>query len=125
MMLYVYHCGPIDCWAGWRPLRELLIQDADGVELPGPQHVQQRWELAQDLAKRIYWEGDVRSSEGGPWWTPIPWETGDWEYVIAWKQDNNGSTFVASPVQLPWLVGTTAWMMIDSKQWRITELGAN
>ncbi|MGA8614265.1 MAG: hypothetical protein WB760_21835 [Xanthobacteraceae bacterium] len=27
----------------------------------------------------------------------------DGHYMIAWKQDNNGMTFIVSPHKLPWL----------------------
>lgn len=48
------------------------------------------------------WEGDFRP-HGHPRRIPVP----DGEYgthqIYVWKQENNGTTFVASPVRLPWL----------------------
>jgi hypothetical protein len=68
----------------------------------GPEEVEARWRKAQELARRAHWEGDVREGSGGPWFCPIPMP-GTVEYLIAWKQDNNGESFVASPFPLPWL----------------------
>jgi hypothetical protein len=45
------------------------------------------------------WEGDIVN---GPYWIPLPTE-GDEKFLIAWKQTNNGTSFVASPFSLPWL----------------------
>ena len=36
-------------------------------------------------------------------------------FVIAWKQQSNGTTFVASPVRLPWLeVEDNEWLAPDT-----------
>jgi hypothetical protein len=66
------------------------------------------WGKAQKLAQAQGWEGDIRGgfgdSDGGPWFAPLPInEPGSTAFVIAWKQDNDGDTFVASPVPMPWL----------------------
>jgi hypothetical protein len=57
------------------------------------------------------WEGDIRGgfgdSDGGPWFAPLPISNGDIAYAVAWKQDNNGETFVASSISLPWLEHAT------------------
>lgn len=58
-------------------------------------------EAAYQAAREVRWEGDFRTpphvgflpnAEGGE---PIPF--------LVWKQDNNGTTFVVSPVELPYL----------------------
>jgi len=63
---------------------------------------------AMELAREKGWEGDIRRGENGPCVTALPFvdpeEYGKAYHIIAWKQDNNGQTFVASPQQLPWLV---------------------
>ena len=58
-----------------------------------------RWRVARQLGRRIGWEGDFR----GPISCPLPNGDCGGEYLIAWKQDNNGATFVASPFALLWL----------------------
>lgn len=57
---------------------------------------------AYELAKKVGWEGDIRE---GPYIAGLPThETADDGHImIAWKQDNNGDTFVVSPYKLPWL----------------------
>jgi hypothetical protein len=67
---------------------------------PEPDALQHGWERAQFIARRVGWEGDVRE---GPWFCPLPAEGSDETFLIVWKQDNNGQTFVASPYRLPWL----------------------
>jgi hypothetical protein len=58
-----------------------------------------RWESAQSAASAVGWDGDFRRE---PVVFLIPDET-NFEYGFVIKQDNNGSTFVMSPVHLPHL----------------------
>lgn len=44
-------------------------------------------------------EGDNRE-ETRVFWLPME---NNFAYAFVWKQDNNGDTFVVSPVKLPWL----------------------
>lgn len=123
--MYVYACSPIDFWYGWHPLRSLLIREVDeyGYRIddePPPAEVEATWKLAQAMAREIGWEGDIRSGEG-PFWIPLPCDTGSWTFAIAWKQDNNGETFVASPFQLTWLHHGAASLVINDKG-RIVDL---
>jgi hypothetical protein len=56
---------------------------------------------ARRLAKAKGWEGDFRHGhEPHVFWLPGELE---FSYAFVWKQDNNGGTFVISPVPLPWL----------------------
>ena len=57
------------------------------------------WEEAKGAASQNGWEGDFREEPRVFW---LPDETG-FEYAFAFKQDNNGTTFVVSPVRLPWV----------------------
>ena len=54
---------------------------------------------AKQLALEEGWEGDFRG-EAHVFQIPVE---GSFTYGFAWKQDNNGSTFVISPVELPHL----------------------
>lgn len=61
------------------------------------------WESVQAAARQMGWEGDIRE---GPSVTVLPREPGEYEpghVIVAWKQHNNGTTFLASPIRLPWL----------------------
>ena len=79
---FVYHLYPIDM--GWHRLHVL------DNELPEP---------IATAARGIGWEGDVRGHNIG--WFPMP-APGENSFAPAyvWKQDNNGSTFVASPAEI-------------------------
>jgi hypothetical protein len=46
------------------------------------------------------WEGYIRE---GPYRAPLPCGDPSCKYMVAWRQDNNGDTFIASPFHLPWL----------------------
>ena len=59
------------------------------------------WERVKKAARLCGWEGDFRHPPGVCW---IP-SDGMFIYAFVFKQNNNGGTFVASPVQLPWLAG--------------------
>jgi hypothetical protein len=99
--MIVYCITPIDDWRGWlKP--EKLFTDSPRVEtLYTKKRWEESWILAQKLALEIGWEGDIR--EGcGPFVSVLPQPDVD-NFLIAWKQDNNGTTFVASPYRLPWL----------------------
>lgn len=48
------------------------------------------------------WEGDVRGNEIYIFSLPDP-DNCDVLRGVIWKQDNNGTTFICSPVKLPWL----------------------
>lgn len=61
------------------------------------------WEEAKDLAKQNHWEGDFRGSPHVFW---LPAEN-EFVYGFAWKQDNNGSTFIVSPFPLTHLLAHT------------------
>jgi|SRR6516162_9784968 hypothetical protein len=114
MKLYIYCLDPIDDWAGWTSISNMLSNGrgpSDGDELYYESKWQdvigvvRRWRAAARLAKKIGWEGDFRNEILFPAISPLPTGfSGDGgEYLIGWKQDNNGSTFIASPYPLSWL----------------------
>lgn len=57
------------------------------------------WDSAQDAAGANGWEGDFRQDPRVFW---VPFD-GEFSYGFTFKQDNNGTTFVVSPVALPHL----------------------
>jgi hypothetical protein len=77
---YVYCVDPID--TGWHMLHVLES------DLPEP---------IAHAAKTIHWDGDIRGHHIG--WLPMPHETGFLPCFV-WKQDNNGNTFIASPIAI-------------------------
>jgi len=105
MTLYVYYCAPIDFWEGWSKLSKpkALTHKPTWSDDDPDWFTRSAWALftkAQPIAKKIYWEGDIAN---GPFTSALP--TGECESapIVAWKQANNGSTFVASYLPLPWL----------------------
>ena len=103
MSLFVYKLiEPIDDWTGWRELTEAASEIRGEGPPRGPSF---RTLLARlldgcEIARHEHnWEGDVSQ---GPYWIPLP-ATGDDKFLIAWKQANDGTCFVASPFALPWL----------------------
>ncbi|MBF0449003.1 MAG: hypothetical protein HQL67_12440 [Magnetococcales bacterium] len=126
--MYVYSTPPIDFWDGWLSFRDELakrvvwerqnpgkssepgtlvcgadyesIGKAEGM---GSAALEELLYRAMHIAARNHgWEGDIRD---GPYIAGVP----EGEYcssvMVAWKQDNNGTTFIGSPVRLPWLEG--------------------
>jgi hypothetical protein len=67
---------------------------------------------AYALARLVHWEGDIRE---GPFVSMLPFPGNNWSApIIAWKQDNNGTTFIASPVSLPWVEAVCeSWIAMD------------
>ncbi len=99
--MIVYAIAPIDFWDGWH-----LVDGYQGYCDDHPDSgltktdVDKFLEQAQRIAKdQLHWEGDIRE---GPFWCPMPNRQGDYwpVFMVAWKQDNNGATFVASPFEI-------------------------
>ena len=106
-MWIVYSVGPID--HGWENLKtvrqtlsEIMNSEDDFLEkydIPTESidSFLKRWESAKEAARRHGWEGDFRHEPYVFW---LPSEV-DFVYGFVFKQDNNGTTFVVSPQQLP------------------------
>lgn len=113
MSFYCYAIMPIDY--GWDNLETIgsvaakfAKQDAllavaeDKYE---PRKLSSFWEALKrsyELARSAGWEGDFRSTDG-PRVFFVPGIDNDMEFGFVWKQDNNGTTFVVSPYEFPWL----------------------
>ena len=108
MKLFVYGMEPLDCWDGWTLATDYKF--APSVYFPDlscghwltKKEFDAVYSEAQILAKMEGWDGEVRD---GPYISGIPAFPGDGcpQFLIGWKQDNNGTTFVASPIPLKWL----------------------
>lgn len=100
MTLHCYEIPPIDWWAGTLPFEMYLMT------LHGPDETRAAYALldqAKELALRQGWEGDMRE---GPFIFATPPDDGCscFDIGVAWKQDNNGTTYVVTPRAMPWLV---------------------
>lgn len=76
-------------------------RECDFCDLTSVKIFLNNWEEAKGLATQAGWEGDVRFGNG-PCVFDIPFSDGI-ETCFIFKQDNNGCTFVVSPVEMPWL----------------------
>lgn len=116
MTHFIYRIGPID--AGWDYLptveevaKKVAIENIADATSKDPLHYESyenfdkfmdAFRSAKSIAKCTGWEGDYRLYEG-PRVFFLPSES-TFEYGFVWKQDNNGSTFVISPIELPHLM---------------------
>ncbi len=108
---YFYAISPIDY--GWEQMASVrehakrIIDDSYDLKSAGEEIA----ELGKFVDKALKhgsdhgWEGDFRIE---PHVFVMPGEV-SCSVGVMWKQDNNGETFVASKVRLPWL---------DSLDWR-------
>lgn len=111
MEWFVYELAPID--GGWRYLQtvealgqQLAVEYSDAelngtpvMELPEWPDFATAWRSAKDAAYSAGWEGDFRGKPVVFW---VPAES-EFTYGFVFKQDNNGTTYVVSPVELPHL----------------------
>ncbi len=96
---FVYAVPPIDHWPNTHHLSDVLSKLARQDEREAAKVLLQ-FADAVAHAHHSSWEGEIRE---GPFLLILP---GDIEMEIAgfiWKQDNNGTTFVVSRVELPYL----------------------
>lgn len=108
MSLYIYQTEPIDHWGHLHTLDELLDAAADEQAADRacllPEFLIFAMNCAYLVAKASEsdWEGDIRGESIG--FFSIP-DSGlcVWRHGLVWKQDNNGTSFICSPVPIPWL----------------------
>lgn len=109
--MFIYQTAPVDYFAGMLPIAiaaENMWKELDEIEESGNEAVFNLFKLAMDcsravsLAKSSYWEGDIRGHDLYVFALPDPDATPP-HLGLMWKQDNNGTTFICSPVALPWI----------------------
>ncbi len=117
MKLYVYIVAPIDRFDGMMTAKEAAenaerrsgtcfqVDKNEGYStlttLAGRvlAHLGDLFEMAKEASRTLGWEGDVRE---GPYFFTVPVEGGS-AFGVVWKQDNNGTSFIGSPVPLDYL----------------------
>lgn len=116
MKWYAYDIAPID-W-GWDFLPTVEQMAAKYAENDAAAAIEQNpfvdgpvvldfldeFREAKEAARAKGWEGDYRG-EGRPRVLFLPGAGSNcaFQHAFAWKQDNNGTTFIISPYPLPWL----------------------
>jgi hypothetical protein len=99
--IHVYGLAPVDFWGGWSKPEDVLTDDPHDWQGIQRSDYEAFLERAKEIARRLGWEGDMRQ---GAFLAGIPDpDNSRSTFMLAWKQDNNGSTFVASPFPLPHL----------------------
>lgn len=109
MNWYRYKIFPIDYgWDNLKTVSQTVADLAIAENREGIKHdvntkkikaFLKQLDLAKEMAREIGWEGDFRHE---PYVFYLPSE-GEFVYGFAFKHDNNGDTFVISPIELPWL----------------------
>jgi hypothetical protein len=99
--LFVYELPPIDFWQGWTPESRWPEGEDDPFYEYGlnDEEAAADLALAKGLATRCGWEGDGEWRMAGLPRDDVAAPT----YMLAVKQQNNGTTFIISPYELPWL----------------------
>jgi hypothetical protein len=109
MTWYTYVLPPIDFgWENPKTVREtaaaILASSTSGVrpndvDAADLNNFLESWRSAKAAASAAGWEGDFREEPVVMW---LPNES-EFKHGFVLKQDNNGETYVVSPVELPWL----------------------
>lgn len=113
-MWYVYSLWPIDHgWEFLTPLNKFIEQigtsealvkvlhgDAGYIEHISIAQLSADWQSAKTAAAHHGWEGDITA---GPGVFMVPTNDFGFLHGFAFKQQNNGMTFVISPCKLAWL----------------------
>jgi hypothetical protein len=100
---YVYELPPIDHWEAWCTEQQVMDRiDEDREGLWSVQNYETQFTIAKAAFVEAGWEGD------GEWHLiALPYPVGEGadshRYIIAVKQRNNGTTYVWSPEEMPWL----------------------
>jgi hypothetical protein len=108
-MMFVYELSPIDDWHGMVTLGQYFacrcrIQEREGY--PGPDAGNEfdgvlrfLFEAMDHARTHGHWEGDVRRL----YVSSVPTDDHECDLILGWKQSNNGTTYIASRRELPWL----------------------
>jgi hypothetical protein len=123
--MIVYRVGFIDFWNGWRDVCEVFGKiDQD---LPWEANCLDERLLLPFLGEALHaaavdlgWAGDFKGSAGVKASVLPPPDPDGWgpdnPFLLAWKQSNNGETFIASPYRLPW-VEADCFAWVDTSEW--------
>ena len=113
--MFCYNLGIVDHFLGMHDLQDYINPIIHSESRLAGQIIGVNTELndlRSDLEKAITalynsdsdWEGDIRN-QGCLMVGGLPYECGDptMMHYFMFKQDNNGTTFLVSPVHLPWV----------------------
>ena len=93
--------APLDLGAAWLRFSEFLIRLSHLERRMAESNLENALATARQLSSPWTWDGEFRE---GPFVEGLPGcRNIELAYVIAWRQDSNGTTFIASPEELSWL----------------------
>lgn len=112
--MFVYQISPIDFWEGCTLLEDYvknklkyLTEHKSDIKLCFEPYSDLRdiLEFYREAQKIAIKYGDFKNEDlkDGPYISGIPREDVECAVIIMWKQNNNGTTYVASQIELPWL----------------------
>jgi len=96
---YVYELGPVDYFDGAMTVDQAIKSSNEDV---GQEILRSFLQAARAVIDESSWEGTITD---GPYVIALPPVDGDFSLLwgFIWKQNNNGTTFIASPLPLWWL----------------------
>lgn len=100
--LFFYETPPLDVFDGLVRLDKAMELFTDcGSVIKELTTIAMRAAVTSEVVSSS-WEGDIRGGEMYFFALPDP-ENNCTRIGVVWKQDNNGTTFIHIPVELPWL----------------------
>jgi len=108
--MFIYETPPLDNFTGMMRIDDVVASIISEHYVGDKDRIFNLFRLVMDCSREVSifagssWLGDVRDKELYVFALPGI-DGGDTRLGIVWKQENNGTTFVCSPVELPWLKG--------------------
>jgi hypothetical protein len=101
--MYTYQTSPIDFFEASPTFEDFLrLRIADEANNDVSNCLIRLMQCAREISlqKGFCWEGDAHDLR--VFGLPDP-DSHQMDYGVVWKQGNNGTTFICSPFELPWL----------------------
>jgi hypothetical protein len=124
---YIYKCNPIDFWSGWmRMPKAMQAWTLDATHGGGSERSPlDLFKTAQSMADKL-WGYDSHHVRGDEIYaTALPMGECDCDWIVAWKVEDNGTTYVYSPIPLPHLhprlCDGMAVLQTDAIGWRVAD----
>lgn len=101
---YLYQCPPIDWWDGWTDMEMISMKCADNIgDCPCNNSLTEAFVMVAEAiylaTKYGYYDGDINTVKV----SGLPDGTSDSKLMVGIKISNNGTTYIYSKIQLPWL----------------------
>ena len=105
--MIVYELGPIDSWRGWQDIDVMFGTPNKDMPHEGPISpltlVCFAAEAFHAAATHLAWDGDIRGWDIRATVLPGADDPNGLAFLLAWKQNSDATTYIASPHRLPWI----------------------